>query len=147
MKITICGSIAFYDEMLDVKKKLEALGHEVKVPPPMRTGENGQPISSKDYYEIRHAAKPEDTWVWEEKQRGITDHFEKVAWSEAILVLNYDKNDIKNYIGPNTLMEMGLALWLKKPVYLLNSIPKMQYMEEICGLKPVVIIGDLTKIR
>ncbi len=146
MRITICGSIAFYDEMLLVQKELAVLGHEVKVPPPMRTGKSGEALSSKDYYIIRHSAKPEDTWVWDEKKRGIMQHFEKVAWSEVILVLNYDKNGIKNYIGPNTLMEMGLALWLNKKIFLLNSIPEMSYLEEICGMKPIVIEGDLQKI-
>jgi len=33
MKITICGSIAFYKEMEEVKEQLEKLGHEVKLPP------------------------------------------------------------------------------------------------------------------
>ena len=33
MTITICGSIKFIDEMLSVRKELEAAGHEVKMPP------------------------------------------------------------------------------------------------------------------
>lgn len=33
MIIAICGSIAFYDEMLNIKKKLEQLGHLVQLPP------------------------------------------------------------------------------------------------------------------
>lgn len=32
-----------------------------------------------------------------------------ICGSDAILVLNYDKKGIKNYIGGNTLMEMGFA--------------------------------------
>ena len=73
-------------------------------------------------------------------------HFEKVAWAEAVLILNYDKNNIKNYIGPNTLIEMALALYLGKKIFLLNPIPEMNYKEEILGVMPIVINGDLRLI-
>lgn len=33
MKITICGSIAFFDKMQDAKKKLEKMGHEIDYRP------------------------------------------------------------------------------------------------------------------
>lgn len=33
MNITLCGSIAFIDEMLAAKKELERMGHEVQAPP------------------------------------------------------------------------------------------------------------------
>ena len=32
MKITICGSIAFYEEMEKIKKDLENIGHNVMIP-------------------------------------------------------------------------------------------------------------------
>lgn len=32
MKITLCGSIAFYKEMTEVTKALEILGHGVRLP-------------------------------------------------------------------------------------------------------------------
>ena len=32
MVITICGSIKFYDEMLNAKVQLEKLGHKVLIP-------------------------------------------------------------------------------------------------------------------
>ena len=73
-------------------------------------------------------------------------HFDKVAWSDAILVLNYDKNKIEGYVGANTLMEMGLALHLNKRIYLLNPMPEISYKEEILGMKPIIINGDLSKI-
>jgi len=43
-------------------------------------------------------------------------------------------------------MEMGLAFFFKKKIYLLNDVPELSYKEEILGLKPVVINGDLSKI-
>lgn len=85
-------------------------------------------------------------WVWERKKWAMKKHFEKIVWGDAILVLNYAKNNIDGYIGANTLIEMGLALHLDKPIYLLNPIPEISYKEEILGMQPIVIEGDLSKI-
>jgi hypothetical protein len=74
-------------------------------------------------------------------------HFAKVEESDAILVVNPDKNDIAGYIGANTLIEMGLAYYLRKKIFLLNDIPEISYKEEILGVKPQVIHGDFDKIR
>ena len=146
MKITLCGSIAFQDKILSIKEKLEKLGHEVKIWSPEVEDENGQLIPVKEYYKIRHTANNDEKWVWDRKAEAILRHFEKVAWSDAILITNYDKNNVKGYIGGNTLMEMGLAFFLKKKIYLLNEIPELSYKEEILGVKPIILKGDLTNI-
>ena len=147
MKITICGSIAFQDKILSVKEKLEKAGHEIGIWPSEVKGEDGQSIPVQEYYKIRRAAANNEKWVWDRKAEAILEHFEKVAWADAILVTNYDKNDIKGYIGGNTLMEMGLAFFLKKKIYLLNEIPELSYKEEILGLKPILLGGNLSKIK
>jgi len=147
MKITLCGSIAFQDEALSIKEKLEKLGHEVRLwPTKLKNGE-GQLICAKEYYKIRKTAADNEKWVWDRKAEAVLEHFNKVVWSDAILVANYDKNNINGYIGGNTLMEMGFAFFLNKKIYLLNSIPEMSYKEEILGVKPVVINGDLNEIK
>ncbi|MBU3934853.1 hypothetical protein KKC00_02750 [Patescibacteria group bacterium] len=146
MKITLCGSIAFQDEVLFVKEKLEKLGHEVKLWPTELKNGTGQLICAKEYYKIRKTAADDEKWVWDRKAEAVLEHFNKVAWSDAILVANYDKNNINGYIGGNTLMEMGLAFFLKKKIYLLNPIPEISYKEEILGMKPVLLNGDLSRI-
>jgi len=146
MKITICGSIAFQDEVLSVKEKLEKLGHKVKVWPSEVKDEKGQLISVQEYYKIRKIAADDEKWVWDRKAEVVLEHFNKVAWSDAILVANYDKNNVNGYIGGNTLMEIGLAFFLKKKIYLLNEIPELPYKEEILGVRPIVLGGDLSKI-
>ncbi len=146
MKITICGSIAFYNEMLKTKEELEKMGHEVKLPPSQFEDGNGNTISALQYYEIRKTSLDNEGWVWNTKEMAMRRHFDKVVWSDAILVLNYAKNNIPGYVGGNTLMEAGLALFLNKKIFLLNSIPEISYKEELLGMKPVVINGDLSKI-
>lgn len=145
-KITICASVAFIDEMESRKKALEAMGHEVRIPDSKFSDGKGNPITIKQAYQERLKAKPEDSWVWDEKELAMINHFEKIAWADMILVLNYDKKGYPNYIGGNTLMEMGVALHLQKPIYLHNPIPEMHYSEEIRGMKPVIIYGDLNLI-
>lgn len=147
MKITLCGSIAFYDKMLSVKGELEKDGHIVKLPPHEIEDENGKLIPIKQYYEVRKATQTTEGWIWDNKLKAMKLHFDKVAWADAILVLNYDKNNIKGYLGGNTLMEMGLALHLEKSIYMLNSIPEVPYKEEILGMKPILINGNLKKIN
>lgn len=150
MKITICGSIAFYNKMLEAKEDLEKLGHEVDLPPTMIPTGNGEFITVEKYYEIRSAADPMDpqnAWIYESKTKAILSHFDKVAWSDCVLVTNEEKNGIAGYIGPNTLIEMGLALYLRKPIYLTHDLPSVNYTEEIKGMKPIVIGKDYLKIN
>ncbi len=146
MKITICGSTAFYDEMLDVENKLKILGCEVKLPPCEIKDDNGTMIPVKEYYARRKTTTDNDNWIWNRKTEAITDHFGKIEWADVILVANYDKNNVMGYIGGNTLIEMGVAFFLKKPIYLLSQIPKISYKEEILGMKPVVLENNLEKI-
>ncbi len=147
MKITICGSIAFYDEMLGIQKRLEEFGHNVKLPPFEVKDENGMMIPVKEYYARRKATTDAGSWIWDRKAEAMADHFEKERWADAILVANYDKNGVAGYVGGNTLMEMGVAFFLKKPIYLLKAIPEISYKEEILGLKPIVINDDIKRLE
>ncbi len=146
MKITICGSTAFIKEMESVASELEALGHEVKFPPVKFTDHDGKVWQTSEYYEFKKTEPYDDPKFLKNHTQRIQDHFDCVEWSDVILVTNYDKNGVANYIGPNTLIEMGLAFYLKKKIYLLNPIPGVPWKEEIIGLRPVVINGDLKQI-
>lgn len=147
MKITICGSIAFYEQMLTIKNDLELLGHEVKLPPSEIKDQNGEMISVTNYYNKRKTETEDDSWVWDRKKEAIKTHFDKITWADAILVLNYTKNNLDNYIGGNTFLEMGVAFYLNKKIYLLHNIPELSYKEELLGMKPMVINNDLKQIN
>ena len=90
---------------------------------------------------------PGDHEIWDLKRDAISDHFEKIEWCDAILVANYEKRGIEGYIGGNTLIEMGLAFYLKKPIYVLYSISsEMSYKIELLSMKPIMLDGNLEKI-
>lgn len=81
----------------------------------------------------------------------IKRYWDFIKNSDAILVLNLEKKGIKNYIGGSTLMEMGFAYGFEKKIYLHNPIPerseRIHYVDEILDMDPVVIDGDLSKIK
>lgn len=73
-------------------------------------------------------------------------YYNSIFNSDAVLIVNLEKNRIKNYIGGNTLLEMGFAHVLNKRIFLLNDIPDISYRDEILAIQPIVINGDLNKI-
>jgi nucleoside 2-deoxyribosyltransferase len=149
MNLTLCGSIAFIHEMDDLRQKLEALGHSVQMPPMTeRIGEHGQHISADEYYALKKAADTDlNHWIWKNHGDCISAHFRKIEWADAVVILNLSKNNIEHYVGPNTLMEMGYAFALNKPIYLFNPIPRISYFEELIGMNPIIISGDLSLIH
>ncbi len=137
MKISICGSMRFHQEMRSVQKELEALGHSVLVP---------KSIELMDTIGYTHPEIDEAKVAAKIQHDFIKEHFRKIENSDAILVLNYENKGIKNYIGGNTFLEIGLAYWLGIKIYLFNPIPEMDYSTELNAMQPIVIGGKLQKV-
>ena len=98
----------FAKEMLEAQKILQELGHIAIVP-----------IDTDDCLQ-----NPELNMDWEHchKYGDIDkDHFNKVAASDAMIVLNYPRNGINGYIGGATLMEIAIARHLNKFTYISDS--------------------------
>lgn len=154
MKITICGSIAFYKEMESVRDQLLKQGFDVIIPElsneaPKEFG-GDKKVYFGEYVEKNGGVDsfPANHKIWDLKEDAINDHFKKVEWGDAILVVNPEKRGIKGYVGGNTLIEIGLAFYLKKKIYLLNSVSsELSYKVEIMGMKPIILEGDLKKIK
>jgi NTP pyrophosphatase (non-canonical NTP hydrolase) len=150
LKITICGSAVFLSEMEKLKKDLEARGHETKLPLNEFLDERGNKMSADEFRRLREEMNYLNNptpWLMERKKYAINEHFKKIEWSEIILVANFDKNGIANYIGGNTLMEIGLATHLGKKIFFLNPIPDVSYKDELLGMQPTIINGDLSLIK
>ena len=135
MKIAICGSIKFYDEMLVAKDKLEKLGHKVLMP---------VKAQGVDYWEEDNTKRIEA----EKKFEFIGEHLDKIEKSDAVLVVNVTKKEIKNYIGANTFLEIGFAYYRKKKIYALNSLPNQPYIiDELLTFEPIVLNGNYKAIK
>ena len=132
MKILIHASLDFKQAMIDAKKYIESNSmHKVGLPELTR------------YQDIRDVQGDDETFT-NIKNRLTKENFKNVESSDILLILNYSHRGIKNYIGGNSFMEMVVASFLNKPIYLLNDIPEnMTFTEEIKALYPMVV-KDLT---
>jgi len=140
MRITIVGSISFRKEMVEYRDKLNALGHEAIICPVMEDlAFNRNPELMKKI-ETNHAqAKKEGGFIkW---------YYNAIVNSDAILVLNFDKKGIKNYIGGNTFMEMGFAHVHDKKIFLLNPVPEVSYKDEILAMLTEVLDRDIARLK
>ncbi|PLX22184.1 hypothetical protein C0584_00315 [Candidatus Parcubacteria bacterium] len=143
MKITICGSIALTPNIIEILKELQKTENEVLIPSTSEKIHKGE-ISLDGIKKDKTSGDIVERVIREDL---IREHYKKIKSSEAILVANFDKNNIKNYIGGNTLMEMGFAHVLNKKIYLFNDIPEMIYTEEIRAMQPIILYKDLKKIK
>ncbi len=136
MKIYIGGSMHFAKEMLETQKKLEEMGFEVLVP-----ADTEQCVENPELN-----MDPDHT----ESMDIMRDSMMKLEDSDIFLVLNHPKNGMKGYIGGATLIEIGLAYYLKKKTFLLYTPPEKQvlrYTQEILHTKPIILNGDIQKIK
>ena len=94
----------------------------------------------------------------EAKYRGTSEHakwktsmmkrsVETIRRMDAVLVLNYDKNGSKNYIGGATFLEIYEAFKAEKKIFFVNDLPEGMLKDELIGFNGIVINGDLSKIK
>ena len=141
MKITISGSVKFAGKLVEIYNKLKEMGHEPMMHKEMFGIADGTAKEIIDGISTNHAET-------KRKHNFIKWWHDCIKSGDAILVCNFEKNGIPNYIGGNTLMEIGFAHVNDKKVFLLNPVPKgVSYSDEIEAMVDVVINGDLSKIK
>lgn len=140
--------MAFYHQFQELKKALEADGHQV-LAPELEFETNEDDTSVGRFFEQNGGVEafPPDHEVWVKKGNAISAHFRKIDASDCVLIVNFEKKGIPNYIGGNTFLEIGYAYGTGKPIYILNSMPEgSAYAEEIFGMRPVFLEGDVSKL-
>lgn len=141
--IVVCCSSQFFGQAFDIKKELEKMGFVVRLPYTAL-----QMKKSGDFTPASHKIWMTNPQGYAKKRWLINNHFRKIVGGDSILVINSDKNGITGYIGGNTLMEMGVALNHKKRIFVLNPVSdKHSYIEEIYGVMPIFLDGNLQNIR
>jgi len=116
-KVTICASMSFWDDINIWKNKLENGGYNVIQYPKQIDGE------FLPNYKLE-----------------FTQHYQKMAESDIILILNMTKKGIEGYIGAAVFAEIAFAIGLNRTsrsnqnleVYCLNQFPdSLPYAEEL----------------
>lgn len=130
--VAICGSMVHKPRLLEIIRQLEGAGLTVSTP------EMSEAI-------VDWSSFTEEQIV-ERKGFFIRRHFANIAVARTVLVCNYEKNGIENYVGTNTLMEMTAGFVYEKPLYLLNPVPDQNGREEILAMQPTVLDGSVTSL-
>ena len=132
-KILIICSKHFYYRIPEIKEEIEKIGWEVLLP-----------NSYEDPFKEEHLKCDGRDAHIEFKQKMMRLQEQKVQESDAVLVLNFKKEYVSNYIGGATFMEIVKAWELGKRIFLFNPIPENSIItDELIGINPKVIYRDI----
>ena len=120
-RIVLCGSRKFKDKILKLGEEIKEKGYEVVV--------------------------PREFLVEMNKRDHAMLHFNEIAneRTDAVLIINEDKVDIKNYIGPNSFAEVAMGFYFNKKVFLKNDIYK-PYEDELIGWNVIPLHGEIEEM-
>ncbi len=129
----------FTEDMVKIQKQLIELGHDAVIPL------GAEPhLLDKTFVD-----NLDDNLPFCITNDIMRKNFQQVADCEAVLVLNYKRNDVEGYIGVSALLEMGVAHYLNKKIFLIQKTPDYKdarWAHEVAIMQPTIITGDLAKI-
>jgi nucleoside 2-deoxyribosyltransferase len=125
---------------VDIKKQLIVLGHQPLI------DERTERLARWEAPELEALIKSEHSEA-KKQHNFIKMYYDFIAESDAIIVCNFEKRWIKDYIGSNTFLELGYAHVLGKKIFLLNNIPDQPYIiDELKAMQPIILNWDLSQI-
>jgi len=136
MKIFVACSKHFYSEIKRVVDVLEDMGHEVSYPNSYDDPfceERLKKMSKKEHIE------------WKGMMMGRDE--ENIEPNDAILVLNFEKRGLSNYVGGATFLEIYTAWRMRKKIFFYNPLPNCSFTDELVGINPIVINGELELVQ
>lgn len=144
MKIYVLGSNAFIHDMVRVKDALRSLGYDGWIHPHYEAFVRGDKVGI-----LKRAMKSDSEHAAVKRENDyLRVHYRHICESDAILIVNLEKNGVRNYIGGNVLIEMGQAYVNDKTIFLLNNIPtEVSYVSEIECMDPICLDGHLENIK
>lgn len=129
--LVVCGSMQFYAQMKELKARLENIGIQIIIP--ANEDEVIQTLEGDDLDKFKRQ-------VSNAYLRKIRDKH-----TLALLIVNEEKRGIKNYIGANTLVEIGMAFSWGKKVFILNDFYE-PLRDELRAWECEALKGDLTNL-
>ena len=130
-RFVICGSMTFYNDMLGIHRILA--DNNVLTIIPKADNKDVSSISYEGYMNMKKSAS--------------LKHIKEIRRIETIgiIVLNYEKHEIMNYIGANTFAEIAIAFSHRKKIFLLNEIPDF-FSDELRAWGAIELKGCLDPI-
>ncbi len=120
--VVLCGSMKFKSAFLEIAEYLEKRGFNVKLPIECM---NNEPKIIASRAHIDRIIAPDTDYV---------------------LVINQDKPDKPNYIGPNSFAEIAFGFYYHKKVFLLNDIYE-PYKDELLGWQVKPLQHNLNNLK
>jgi hypothetical protein len=142
MKIIISWSVEFANEIKKLASELESLGLEVILPPTTEKILRGE-ISAEEVKKEKENMNFAEMTIKNDAIRRFAD---LIKSSDAILISNFGKHGIKDYIWWWSFLEIGFAHVFHKKIFILNWLPEMRYVDEIVAMQPILLHGDVHKI-
>ncbi len=136
MKVFLICSKRFYAKLPPIVTELERAGHVLTMPNSYENPED------EDHYRTLGVSE-HSKW----KAEKINHSKAVVRETDAVLVLNFEKEGVPNYIGGATFLEMYDAFCLNKKIFLYNPVPTGILFDEIMGFEPTVVYGDLSRVN
>ena len=130
-RVVVCGSMTFYGIMIRLREQLVAEGVEALLP---NAETHFLESTSQDQFEtIRHAFS--------------RNHIRRIRnpLTYGILVANFDKHGIRDYIGPSTFAEIAIAAVHGKKVFVFNEFPTV-YEDELSLWRAEALHGRLERL-
>lgn len=121
-RIVLCGSMKIKNKILDYAEQLKKKDYEVVI--------------------------PREIIIEMKKEEASRLHFDEInnPQTDMVLAINETKDEIENYIGPNTFAEIAMAFYCKRKVYLLNDIYE-PYRDELEGWNVIPLKGNIDNIE
>ena len=136
MKILVVCSKHFYHKIPEIKNYLEQQEHKITLP-----NSFDEPFSE----DVMREKEKEEYVNW--KRKMLEESQNKIKGIEMVLVLNFEKKGIPNYIGGATFLEIYEAWKLNKKIFFYNPLPNCSFTDELVGMNPQIINGNLSKIK
>jgi hypothetical protein len=78
------------------------------------------------------------------KSKLAREHLDRVRAADAVLIVNVPQG----YVGGNTFLEIGVAFYFSKKIFLWESLASdLPYGEEILAFEPRIIDHDISLIK
>ncbi len=113
MNICLIGSMRHIDRIREIANALKQRGHRVILPIDTSEGRVFERTTAKREF-MKHM-------------------FEKIKSCDSVLAVNdVPREGIEGYIGPNTFLQLGMAMALEKPMFVLKKWNhRLPYTEEL----------------
>jgi hypothetical protein len=127
MKVLIHASLDLVERMLVAEKILRQKGVTPFLPDTYR------------YQHIRDEYHDLETFN-RIKNKLSLENMRLVEKCDALYVINEDHRNIKGYIGGNSFLEMCIAFYLSKPIFIAQEFSnELPYSEEVLSFQPTII--------